>query len=160
LLAVAIAVELCPLAAYDMPRCFRVRRRAWVERSSAGRPQRLLHTPEAREKGMLNRAVLIVRPKQPYIDWAAGLDDSGLVPDAEDEQTVYLIPSYEDDDEAWEIVEEVYETVFENELYDWHTDESAWPQDRDFAMFQEWFDIELHSVVEDLCDDELLEDEA
>ena len=65
---------------------------------------------------MLNRAVLIVRPKQPYIDWAAGLDDSGLVPDAEDEQTVYLIPSYEDEDEAWEIVEELYETVFENEL--------------------------------------------
>ena len=109
---------------------------------------------------MLNRAVLIVRPKQPYIDWAAGLDDSGLVPDAEDEQTVYLIPSYEDEDEAWEIVEEVYETVFENELYDWHTDESAWPQDRDFAMFQEWFDIELHSVVEDLCDYEVLDDEA
>ena len=50
---------------------------------------------------MLNRAVLIVRPKQPYIDWATGLDDSGVVPSPEDEQTVYLIPTYEDEDEAW-----------------------------------------------------------
>ena len=30
---------------------------------------------------MLNRAALIVRPKQPFLDWAASLDDSGLVPD-------------------------------------------------------------------------------
>jgi hypothetical protein len=49
---------------------------------------------------MLNRAVLIVRPKQPYLDWAAGLDDSGLLPDVQGEQTAYLIPSFEDDDEA------------------------------------------------------------
>lgn len=108
---------------------------------------------------MLNRAALIVRPKQPYIDWAAGLDDSGLVPDAGDEQTVYLIPGYTDEDEAWEIIEEVYETVFESELYDWHTDEADWPQGRDFEMFQEWFEIELHAVVEDLCDYEVAEED-
>jgi hypothetical protein len=40
---------------------------------------------------MLNRGVVIVRPKQPYRDWAAGLGDSGLVPDPNAEQTVYLI---------------------------------------------------------------------
>ena len=37
---------------------------------------------------MLNRGVVIVRPKQPYLDWAAGLDDSGIVPDPNGEQTV------------------------------------------------------------------------
>ncbi len=42
--------------------------------------------------------------------------------------------------------------IFENELYGWHTDEAAWPKGRDFAMFKKWFEIELHSVVEDLCD--------
>ena len=108
---------------------------------------------------MLNRAVLIVRPKQPFIEWAAGLDDSGLAPAADDEQTAYLIPSFEDEDEAWEILEELYATVFENELYDWDTDESNWPQDRDFELFQEWFEIELHGVVEDLCDYEIFDEE-
>jgi hypothetical protein len=108
---------------------------------------------------MLNRGVLIVRPKQPYIDWAAGLDDSGLVPDRDGEQTVYLVPSFEDDDEAWEIVEDVYAEVFERELEGWHTEESAWPPNRTFAMFKEWFDIELHSVVKDLGADEIENDE-
>ena len=85
---------------------------------------------------MLNRGVVIVRPKQLYLDWAAGLDDSGLVPDPNDEQTVYLIPSYDDDEEAWEILKEVHPTIFESELYGWHTDEAAWPQGRDLAMFK------------------------
>ncbi len=74
---------------------------------------------------MLNRGVVIVRSKQPYLDWAAGLDDSGIVPDPNDEQTVNLIPSYEDDAAAWEILERVYPAIFENELHGWHTEETA-----------------------------------
>ena len=108
---------------------------------------------------MLNRSALIVRPKQPYLDWAAGLDDSGLVPDVDGEKTIYLIPSFEDDREAWKFLEYFYTEVFERELDGWHTDESAWPPDRDFEMFQEWFDIELHSSVEDLVDTDIVDDE-
>jgi hypothetical protein len=85
---------------------------------------------------MLNRGVVIVRPKRPYLDWAAGLDDSGIVPDPNDEQTVYLIPSYDDDEEAYEILENVHAAIFENELYGWHTDDAAWPKGRDFSMFK------------------------
>lgn len=108
---------------------------------------------------MLNRGAVIVRPRQPYLDWAANLDDSGLVPRRDGEKTVYLLPSYECDDEAWEILAEVWETIFESELWAWHTDEAGWPQDRTFAMFKEWFDVELHSVIEDLCADELFDTE-
>jgi hypothetical protein len=46
---------------------------------------------------MLNRCALIVRPKQPFLDWAAQLDDSGLVPDVKGEQTVYLVPEFDYD---------------------------------------------------------------
>jgi len=108
---------------------------------------------------MLNRGVVIVRPKQPFLDWAAGLDDSGIVPDPHGEQTVYLIPSYEDDEAAWELLERVHPGIFENELHRWHTDEAAWPRDRDFATFKEWFEVELHSVVEDLCDFEIVDED-
>ena len=108
---------------------------------------------------MLNRGVVIVRPKQPYLDWAAGLNDSGLVPDPNGEQTVYLIPSYEDEDTAWELLQEVHMAIFENELHGWHTDEVAWPRGRDFAMFKAWFEVELHSVVEDLCDFEIIDED-
>jgi hypothetical protein len=54
-----------------------------------------------------------------------GLDDSGIVPDPNDEQTVYLIPSYGDEEEAWEILERAHPAIFENELYGWHTDEAV-----------------------------------
>jgi hypothetical protein len=109
---------------------------------------------------MLNRGALIVRPKQPYLDWAATLDGSGVVPDVTGEQTVYLIPSFEDDDEAERILKKVYAEIFERELDGWHTDETAWPQNRTLAMFKKWFQVELHSVVEDLCGYELADDEA
>jgi hypothetical protein len=108
---------------------------------------------------MLNRAVLIVRPKQPYLDWAAGVDNSELVPESQGEQTAYLIPSFEDDDEAEKVLEEIYSIVFDLELDGWHTDESAWPRNRTLAMFKEWFHIELHSVVEDLVDDEIVDED-
>ena len=108
---------------------------------------------------MLNRAAVMVRPKQPFIDWAASVDDSRLTPDEDEESTVYLIPAYADEDEAWEVLEEVYETIFEAELYNWDTDEAAWPRERDFDTFQEWFEIELHAIVEDLCDYEIAEEE-
>lgn len=104
-----------------------------------------------------NRGALIVRPKQPYLAWAAGLDDSGIVPDVEGEKTVYLVSEFEDD-EAWAIIEQVYTEVFKRELYGWHTDESAWPKNRTFALFLEWFDVEFHSVVEDLAEDDIADD--
>ncbi len=102
---------------------------------------------------------MIVRPKQLFLDWAARLDDSGIVPDANDEQTVYLIPSYDDEAEAWEILGTLYPAIFDNELYGWHTDKAAWPQGRDLAMFKKWFAVELHSVVEDLGNSEIFDED-
>jgi hypothetical protein len=62
---------------------------------------------------MLNRGALTVRPKQPFPDWAARLDDSGIVPDADEERTVYLIPEFESDREASTVLKEVYAEIFE-----------------------------------------------
>jgi hypothetical protein len=108
---------------------------------------------------MLNRAALIARPKQPYLDWAMSLDDSGLAPDPKGEQTVYLIPEYWDDDEAWQMLEQIYPSIFEHELHGWCTDEKMWPSPRTFAMFKEWFEIELHSVIEDCVDDAIIDED-
>ncbi len=109
---------------------------------------------------MINRAALIVRPKQPYLDWAAGLGEDGDVPELEAEQTVYLIPVFESDEEAEAILDAVHAEVFANELWGWHTDESAWPRNRDLETFKEWFEIEMHGIVEDLCDYELLDEDV
>jgi hypothetical protein len=39
------------------------------------------------------------------------------------------------------------------------TDEAVWPKGRDFAMFKDWFAVELHSLVEDLCDFEIVDED-
>ena len=109
---------------------------------------------------MLNRSALIVRPRQPYLDWAASLDDSGLVPDVAGEHTVYLAPGFEDGDEAAKVLGSVYAEIFERELNAWHTDEGDWPSSRTLVMFTKWFEVEMHSVVEDLCGHELFDDGA
>jgi hypothetical protein len=71
---------------------------------------------------MINRAALLVRPKKSFLDWATGLDDSGLLPEVEGDRTVYLIPDYFDDAGAQAILKTIYLEVFENELVSWHTD--------------------------------------
>lgn len=108
---------------------------------------------------MLNRAALIARPAQPFLDWAATLDDSGFVPSAEDEQTVYLIPEVDDEDELKEVLELAWSQIFESELYGWHTVEADWPQNRTMEMFLEWFKIEFHSIIQDLCDGAIVEED-
>jgi hypothetical protein len=62
---------------------------------------------------MLNRSALVVRPKQPFLDWAAKLDDSGLAPCLHGEQTIYLIPEYDNDEDANRLLKLVFAEVFE-----------------------------------------------
>ncbi len=107
---------------------------------------------------MLNRGSVIVRPKQPYIDWAASLDDSGLLPRIDGEKTVYLIPEYESDEDAMDILSVCFGEIFEMELLAWHLIEGDWPKNRTFSMFKKWFSLELHSCVEDICGYELIDD--
>lgn len=108
---------------------------------------------------MLNRGAIIVRPKQPYLDWAASLNDSDLVPDGEGERTIYLVPEYGDDDEAMEMLARTYDLIFEEELVGWHTVEADWPKNRTFEMFLDWFEVEFHSMVDDLCENPIEDDE-
>lgn len=108
---------------------------------------------------MINRGSVIVRPKKPYLDWVLQLDDPGNDPGPDDEKTIYLIPTYDDDVEAMEILAKCFDIIFEEELACWHTDELAWPKNRTFAMFRDWFSFEFNSVVEDLCGYEIVEDD-
>ncbi|MBP6013947.1 MAG: hypothetical protein KBA31_17095 [Alphaproteobacteria bacterium] len=108
---------------------------------------------------MLNRCAVIIRPAQPFLDWAAALDDSGDMPDPGDEQTVYLLPDLADGGDIDEMIAEAFDIMFENELGAWHTHEPDWPKPRTLAMFKQWFTIEVHSVIQDLVQGPLVDDE-
>jgi hypothetical protein len=94
------------------------------------------------------------------MDWAKSLDDSSLIPTVEGEKTVYLVPEFDTDQDAEKLLRTVYSEIFERELFAWHTDQSDWPQKRNYAMFKQWFKVELHSMIEDLCSDPIEDDEG
>ena len=100
----------------------------------------------------INRSLVIIRPKQPFIDWANQLPDAEWVSTLDDFKTdclVILTPEYESDEEAVGYINEMYEDIFFEELCGWCTDESWWPHDRTKEMFWQWFEVELHSIVKD-----------
>jgi len=105
----------------------------------------------------VNRATMVVRPRQPYVDWADSLDEDDenrlTLEEHREDSTAYLIPTVEDVEEAEEILVTCWPLLFENELESWCADEDVWPADRTLEMFLDWFDVELHSNVVDIAAD-------
>lgn len=87
---------------------------------------------------MLNRSAVIVRPGKGLIDWVSSLDDQSILPTPEREQTIYLIPAYDDHLHAIQILSLSYPSIFERELALWHLDQSRWSKNRTFKLFWHW----------------------
>lgn len=110
---------------------------------------------------MLNRSAVIVKPRQPYLEWARRDDAEGLAESVFEtlhtEPTVYLLPEYEDPTSQQDVLEEFWPVLFEAMLEGWVTDESHWPKNRTSEMFREWFEVQMSSIVQDVHLDEPLE---
>ena len=101
----------------------------------------------------VNRSVAIIKPKQPYIDWANSFDDGGPTLElvkARADASAYLIKVYDTINQSLRYVERNYAKIFEEELNGWMTDPDIWPQKRNLKMFKKWFDIEIYQLVCDL----------
>ncbi len=112
--------------------------------------------------GLLNRSAIIVRPKRPYLEWAKQDDTTSVAEDVfeslRNEPHVYLLPEYVDAASQKEVLEDFWPAAFEAMLNGWVTDKKLWPKKRNFQMFQDWFEIQIASAVEDLYLDEPMED--
>ena len=109
----------------------------------------------------LNRSVVIVKPRQPYLEWTRADDAEGLASSVygamRDEPQVYLLPEYEDPLVQQEVLDVFWPAIFEAMLECWVTDEALWPNGRTRAMFDKWFEIQMCSLVQDLYFSEPLE---
>lgn len=115
---------------------------------------------------MVNRAALLVRYKQPAVAWINEADPSPpdtaiTIADVNAERTVYLISDIDaetpDDVDRW--IGRNYRQVFEAELDGWYTDPDLWPPNRTFELFQQWFDIECHTVLIDTVGGSIVDDD-
>lgn len=112
---------------------------------------------------MINRASIIVRPKQPFVDWinahpdSAGLDIS--LEQVRADSTAYLIPEFDSNKEAEDYIKDLSADIFEIELELWYSDDQFWPKKRDYEKFLQWFEVEAHSMVIDPYENEIIRDE-
>jgi hypothetical protein len=102
----------------------------------------------------INRMAVVIRPKQAFFDWANDLEGDVEFGDEDfrEDCTTLLIPVFEYNEEARSYIHEHYEEIFEHELAAISTDPDEWPEDLTAAMFLDWFDVEVHSIVIDMCD--------
>ena len=110
----------------------------------------------------INRTAIVVRPRQPFLNWLHRSDPTSWELNLEDlrrEPTVYLLPECENEGEAREWLEEVCGRTFEEQLDGWYRVPSSWPGRRDLDAFDRWFEWSYHSAVVDLCNDALLREE-
>jgi hypothetical protein len=112
---------------------------------------------------VLNRAVVIIRYMQPFVDWINAADPNPTHPvtlaNVGDESTAYLVDvENEQGFEKWFKRNGV--KLFEEELNGWYTDPDLWPRDRSAAQFKRWCTFELHTVVCDTGGPPIFDDEA
>ncbi len=95
---------------------------------------------------VVNRGYLIVRAKQPFVDWANEQEpDFELILDGE--PTIYLTEEEFYDDAL--LIKENFKRIFLAELDAVSDNEDSFPEIK-FNVFENWFDVETGSTVMDL----------
>lgn len=101
---------------------------------------------------VVNRGLLLVVPRKPYLDWANGLEHHGPELHLEEGMpAAYLVPRFGTLEEVDGFLEDAWADVFEEELAAWTEDRDVWPEPRDLQRFYEWFGVEYTDVVSDLA---------
>ena len=101
----------------------------------------------------INRAALIVRPKQPYVDWANSMDDGGPKADLRhlrEDLSIYLVEEIDSLEDLALLIDGYWEWIFHEQLTGWMTDSELWPPELTREMFLEWFDCELSTMIWDM----------
>ena len=99
---------------------------------------------------------LSVRPSEKFIDWAKSLPDylpheeDYLSNDAKMLYVVYL-PEVIDEKSIEKLMKKHFKEIFEHQLKHWMEDDSAWPKNRSYKAFKQFFRVEVIDDVVDLA---------
>ena len=107
---------------------------------------------------LINRSVAIIKPKQPFVDWANSVGnekDQYSISDFSTDCSVILLPVVDSDEHAEAFIKDIYQDIFELELSSWVVVDDMWPENITYKMFLEWFDVEFHSMVFDSLKDDI-----
>ncbi len=95
-----------------------------------------------------NRGFIILRPQASFWRWVRSIDDQSFYEEGDHvEPSIYLIDEDFMEDEP--MILQHFKQLFENELLMITEDTTLWPEQRNIALFNEWFSVELGSSVFD-----------
>ena len=109
----------------------------------------------------INRSVAVIKPKQPFVDWANSVVDEDVqysISDFSTDCSVILLPVVDSDEHAEAFIKDIFQDLFELELSSWIVVDEMWPENITYKMFLEWFDVEFHSMVFDSLKDDIEKD--
>ena len=109
----------------------------------------------------VNRSAVVIKMKQPYLEWTNSLPDSDdmTLDRLNRENNIYLVQEYDTPAHLESIIKSIYSEIFEAELEAWYRDLELWPKARDYKTFKKWFDVKAHSMVFDMLDQDVGEEE-
>lgn len=93
---------------------------------------------------IMNRSLLLIRMKQPFIEWIKKCDPSSPLPEELiNKNTIYLIEDipFQAEEELEKVIKKHYKEIFTDQLNGWYTDESLWPA-INLNVFKEWLHFE------------------
>jgi hypothetical protein len=100
----------------------------------------------------LNRAALLIKPRQPYREWANRTAQSDeTMEELIASSKVLLVPLSAYDDLDF-YLKENFNWIFEMELEAWNPVTTDWPKSRSMKIFKEWFEVEPFVLVVDAPD--------
>jgi hypothetical protein len=106
----------------------------------------------------INRSAVIVKAKQPFVDWVNSTPDEEIgqephvatLDEVNQDCLVLLIPNFETMKETESALNSLKAEIFEFQLEGWHSDESVWPKNRSAELFDQWIALEFHSEILDI----------
>ena len=114
-----------------------------------------------RDYSCIYRTAAVFKPKNPFWNWvekAFSYEHYKVEEIDKRDSHVYLLPETDLYEKLKKRIKDIYVDIFECELNAWCTDPSSWPKQMTWQIFQEWFDVELHTMILDTPDEEVQKD--
>jgi hypothetical protein len=100
-----------------------------------------------------DRSVIVVHPKQPFLDWVNRTVERPspvTMEELQDDCLVFLARQQDSFEETLAYIRSLKPRIFEMALASWTPDRSIWPRERTEELFDAWFQLQIYSKVCDL----------
>lgn len=101
----------------------------------------------------VDRTAVVLKPIAVFLKWLKSADED--MPDITLEQirsncSVFLVPQFDEPEAVISYFDDRYQEIFEAEISSWDIPKNKWPQDMGLKAFWEYFEVEIHDMVLDM----------